>query len=355
MHKVNNSSHQQTHATTATQQTQASNQTSPAAAPKKQQEAANPQSEKASKQHASQRKEQHHLESSIRKAQINNSFDKNMYANETFVDSDKLKAPRGTKPLDPPIAHRVDKGEPKEERLLERTGGKGKLVELSKGQPDRPMTVTIHGIKASPAMVDGLSKRAAKAGDAVRTFAYDDKDSSLTKSSKELAKGLKEWMKENPGRTLRIDAHSMGGRVALGALDELMKSKEGRALLKSRKVELNLIASPINGLASGYAASIPGNIPPVGPFVRMAPYVKPGMDMTPTSDFQDKLDNIRLPKNVKVRAFISDKDDVVNYGDSFNEMCTKLHAKKVYLHNSDHDSAPDDAARWLAKKGRTIN
>ncbi|HSE41613.1 MAG TPA: alpha/beta hydrolase [Acidobacteriota bacterium] len=352
MHKVNHSTHTQSHATTAAHQTQASTQSSPAAAPgKKQENTSNPQSEKASKQHASQRKEQHHLESSIRKAQINNSFDKNMYANETFDDAEKLNAPPGTKPLDPPIAHRVDKGEPKEERLLERTKGKGTLVELSKGQPDRPMTVTIHGIKASPTMVDSLSKRAAKAGDAVKTFAYDDKNTSLTKSSKDLAKGLHQWMKENPGRTLRIDAHSMGGRVALGALDELMKNKESRALLKDRKVELNLIASPINGLASGYGASIPGNIPLAGPFVReFGPYVKPGMDMTPTSDFQDRLDNLKLPKNVKVRAFISDKDDVVNYGDSFDKMCKQLHAKKVYLHNSDHVSAPDDAARWLAVK-----
>ena len=341
-------------ATTAAQQTQGAPPSSTAAAPNKKEEAvANPQSEKASKQHASQKKEQHHLESSIRRSEIDKSFNQSKTSNDAFTDSNELKAPPGTKPLEKPIAHRVDTGEAKEQRYLKRSKGAGTLVELSKGQPDRPMTVTIHGIKASPTMVDSLSKRASKAGDAVKTFAYDDKNTSLTKSSKDLAKGLHQWMKENPGRTLRIDAHSMGGRVALGALDELMKDKETRALLKSRKVELNLIASPINGLASGYGASVPANIPLAGPFIReFGPYVKPGMDMTPTSDFQERLDNLKLPKNVKVRVFIPDKDDVVNHDESFDAMCKNLNAKKVYLRNSDHVSAPDDAARWLARKER---
>ncbi|MCI0613392.1 alpha/beta hydrolase [bacterium] len=298
----------------------------------------NPKSEKGSKQHATQMREHKKLEGSLKEAEVRKDY------SSAFNDADKLDPGYidRTKMYHPdavsPYAKTPSVSEARETKIVEANKGKGKLVDLSPGKPDRPMTVTIHGINGSPNTVKSLSERAVRAGDAVKTFAYDDADRKLWKSSKDLSDNLEKWCKDNPGRPLRIDAHSMGGRVAMHALDTL----EQKGLLKDRKVELNLVASPINGTKSGeLAMSDPGLFPD-----------KPWKDMAPSGGFQKELNNIRFNDNVKVRVFTGGNDDIVNRDADFNKMCKNLKAEKHHFKEANHDSTVDEAADWLSKHNR---
>jgi hypothetical protein len=227
-------------------------------------------------------------------------------------------------------------------------GKKGKLVDVALGRKgdrdnkDWPMTVTVHGIDASPNTVAPLSIKAQKAGDSVKSFAYDDLYGGLDKKSKELSNELSKWLKDknNDGRPLRIDAHSMGGRIALAALDDLNQ----KGLLKGRKVELNLVASAINGEDSARVKLARAVHRPLADVI---PGVMPGKDMSPESEFQKRLNDIRFPSNVKVRVFTASEDDVVNVDSDFNRMVDKLNAEKVPLPGADHNTAIDAAAQWL--------
>ncbi len=236
-------------------------------------------------------------------------------------------------------------------------GKKGKLVDVALGRKgdrdnkDFPMTVTVHGIDANPNTVAPLSIKAQKAGDSVKTFAYDDMYSGLEKSSKELSSELGKWLKDknNDGRPLRIDAHSMGGRIALAALDDLNR----QGLLKDRKVELNLVASAINGEISPrvQAAGIaPTSLPPFGPLLELIPTVSPAQDMSPLSGFQERLNHIKFPSNVKVRVFTGNEDDKVTLNSGFYRMIQNLNARHVHLPGADHDSAVSAAAEWLDER-----
>ncbi len=295
--------------------------------------AESPRSEKGAKQHAAQAKEHKKLEGSLRQAEVQQD-----YAN-WFDDADQHKV--NDKPLSDARYN--------EDAERANTKKRGRLVDYTVGpysheKPDRPMTVTVHGINASPEAVRPLSDRAEKAGDKVKTFMYDDNYKRLGKSSEDLAKSLEKQLKENPGRPLRIDAHSMGGRIAMKALDILEK----KGALAGRQVELNLIASPINGIGAANAANWA-----MGPLSGIK-NVSPGKDMGTSSRFQQDLNNITFGKNVKVRVFTGGKDDVVNQDSSFDAMAKRLNAERVHLPNADHDTAVDEAARWLSKHDRKV-
>lgn len=293
-----------------------------------------PRSEKGAKQHATQMKEHKKMEASVRQAEVQQDY------SNWFNDPDQLKS--NEKPISDPRYN--------EDAERANTKKAGRLVDYTIGpysheKPNRPMTVTVHGVANSPEGVKALSDRAEKAGDKVKTFMYDDTGAPLAKSSHDLAKSLEKQLKENPDRPLRIDAHSMGGRVALAAVDELNR----KGLLKGRKVELNLVASAINGDSRGTAALVAAQSPILGPALGEAPYIKSGQDMSSHSDFQGRLENIKLPPNVKVRVFTGGQDSKVDRDEKFNAMCKQLNAERVHFPKADHDSAVNEAAKWLSK------
>lgn len=274
-----------------------------------------------------------------------------------FEDADQLRAPRDGRPsplvfqgtASRAAAHRLHQGfeattprisEAQERGTVAAANG-AHLVPLSEGRPDRPMTVTVHGINASPDDVTSLSGRAIAAGDAVRTLAYDDQHTGLEATSRAFANDVGAWLRENPGRPLRIDAHSMGGRVALRGLH--MLQQEGA--LNGRQVELNLIASPINGMSAANMAAM-ANLPLMGP-IRNIPGVVPGVDMGSLSGFQDRLNEVRFDDNVHVRVFTAGDDSIVNPNGDFMSMVGRLEAVRVHLPNATHGNAPDHAAAWL--------
>lgn len=293
-----------------------------------------PRSEKGAKEHATQLKEHKKMEGSVRQAEVQQDY------SNWFNDADQLKS--NEKPLSD-ARYNEDA-----ERANTKKGGR--LVDYTIGpysheKPGRPMTVTVHGVANSPEGMRPLSDRAEKAGDKVKTFMYDDPGARLAKSSHDLAKSLEKQLKENPDRPLRIDAHSMGGRVALAAVDELNR----KGLLKGRKVELNLVASAINGDSRGTAALAAAKAPLTGPALGEIPYIKSGQDMSRHSEFQAGLDKITLPPNVKVRVFTGGQDSKVDRDEKFDAMCKHLNAERVHFPKADHDSAVDEAAKWLSK------
>jgi Alpha/beta hydrolase of unknown function (DUF900) len=336
-------------ATTAATQTDDVNPFKTAPVPKSKQEAVESHhSQKGAKQHATQMKEHKKMEGSFRQKEVQQDY------TNWFTDADKLdpgSVPDRTKMYHPAAIPPYQEkklpsvNETRETGIVDAKKGAGHLVPLSDGKSDRPMTVTVHGFTGNPDDVRPLSNRAAKAGDAVKTFAYDDTSRRLNQSSTELANGMAKWLKENPGRPLRIDAHSMGGRVALDAVDQLSK----KGLLKGRQVELNLVASAINGDSRGTAAYVTTQIPLTGQGLAELPLIKSGQDMSRHSDFQKGLDQIKLPPNVKVRVFTGGEDGKVDRDEKFEAMCKQLNAERVHFPKADHDTAVDEAARWLSK------
>ncbi len=222
-----------------------------------------------------------------------------------------------------------------ERRVVDGKDKPGKLVGIGGGDPAKGTTVTIHGINGSPEDVRPFTDLAMSKGQHVMTYMYDDQYRRLEDSSRDLAAELSQWVTNNPARPLRIDAHSMGGRVVLGALKQLMDEHKMPA-----RLDLNLVAPPLAGYGSANGARMaPGFIG------RLIAGVEPGRDMGTTSGFQQMLAALRLPSSVTVRVFIGTADDVVDGKDPvFEQMVHNLGASLTRLNGADHVTAVAQAA-----------
>ncbi|MCK6552849.1 hypothetical protein L6R52_43900, partial [Myxococcota bacterium] len=155
----------------------------------------------------------------------------------------------------------------------------------------------------------------------------------LTDSSIDLATQLRTWLDVNPGAPLAIDAHSMGGRVVLAALDQL--AREGR--LGARAISLNLIAPPLGGYTAANAA-------------RWAPSflggafdgLRPGIDMGTSSSFQERLEALALPPNVHTTIWVAERDTIVDPSMAgFAQIRARLGAETRVVPGATHDSIID--------------
>src|SRR5262249_22528251 len=159
--------------------------------------------------------------------------------------------------------------------------------------------IAVHGIRRTPSDLAPLIEQAIDAGCTVKVFAYDSKFHSLEDSSRDLADAIETWSETQPSADLRIDAHSMGGRVALGALARLL----AMGTLK-RHIELNLIAVPLAGVRSAnFARLLP----------RFLPFVRPLVGVAPSSAYQQMIEHLQLPGNVDVNVFVGDRDSVIRH------------------------------------------
>jgi pimeloyl-ACP methyl ester carboxylesterase len=219
-----------------------------------------------------------------------------------------------------------------ERRLLKETNGHGTLVQVHTGDADTPTTIFVHGMPGAASSLTGVIQKAVDAGGTVKAFAYDNKFRSLDDSSRDLASSLGTWMDDNPGRTLRIAAHSVGGRLTLGALAILVK--DGRL---TGDVELNLMASPIAGMKSAiFSLLAPGFIP----------WIRPIRGIASVSRLQGVIDRLELPSNVKVNIFVGDRDDVFKHSTKkYRYLVEKLHATLKVFTNATHMSILDEIAR----------
>jgi pimeloyl-ACP methyl ester carboxylesterase len=219
-----------------------------------------------------------------------------------------------------------------ERRLLKETHGRGALVEVHTGAAERPTTIFVHGMPDGASTLSPMMQKAIDADETVEAFAYDNKFRSLEYSSRDLASAIETWMDENPAQRLRIDAHSMGGRLALGALAILQKS--GRL---TGDVELNLIASPIAGVRRAiFARLAPGFLP----------WIRPLRGIAPGSGFQTVIDRLELPSNVAVHIFVGDKDKVFSHATpKYAALVRKLGATLTVFADATHTSILDEMAR----------
>lgn len=202
----------------------------------------------------------------------------------------------------------------------------GQLIALG-GDAKKGVAITIHGINDAPTGIAALTNARLDKGGKVSTFGWDDNYRRLDDTANDFARSVKSELSKHPGSTLRIDAHSMGGRVALVALGRLQK--EGA--LNGKKVELNLIAPPLGGYGGANAA---GWAPK---FAQGIKNVRPGVDMGSTSDFQKELEAVRLP-NVKVSVFGGSKDETAPVDGRFREIAKNLGAKMTVVDGADHMS-----------------
>jgi hypothetical protein len=216
--------------------------------------------------------------------------------------------------------------------------GKNKPAEMvmvapgGKQSDSKETVLTIHGISGSPQDMQALHQKADKEGKQAWTMVYDDRHRSLPESSKDMANSIREWRKGHPNQDLKIQAHSMGSRITLGAMQELKESGD----LAKGKVQLELLAGPIGGL-EGMTNS--ANMVPefLG---RLGPNIVPGKSMGNHSQFQKQLDQIDLPKNVTTKLVMGKQDELVQQTQNWDAMKARLHAKTEWL-NATHDTIVD--------------
>ena len=206
------------------------------------------------------------------------------------------------------------------------------------GTPGGPAHITIHGMNGAPNDLREVADAAARQGQEVSTLVYDDRFRRLTDNSRDLARQLSDWMQQNPGRPLRLSAHSMGARITLGALAELQE--QGR--LEGREIRLDMIAPPLGG----FAAADLSHLDLTGAVGSLVPRVRPGYDMGQTSGFQERLEGLRLPPNVRTRIFLGGRDQVVDpHLPGFQRIRDGLQAQVVTLPEAAHGNVPAYVAR----------
>ncbi len=205
--------------------------------------------------------------------------------------------------------------------------GMGQLM-LQGGDAKLGTLITIHGINDNPASVAPLGERASSSGEALATFAWDDRSRRLGDSANDFAKAIKKTIAENPDAPITINAFSMGGRVAAVGLARL--DKEGA--LKGKDVRLNLVATPLQGFASANWAGMGA------PF---SSSLKSAQDMGTRSGFQRELEAVRFSDAVKVQVFGGGADEVAVMDNRWQHIARNLAggAEPTALPGATHDTA----------------
>jgi pimeloyl-ACP methyl ester carboxylesterase len=221
---------------------------------------------------------------------------------------------------------------------MDAIGGKNGVGQLMQqgGDPQLGTLITIHGINDNPASVAPLGERASSTGEALATFAWDDRSRRLGDSADDFAKAIKKTIAEHPDAPITINAFSMGGRVAAVGLARL--DKEGA--LAGKDVRLNLVATPLGGFASANWAGMGA------PF---ASSLKSSQDMGTRSAFQRELESVRFSDNVKVKVFGGGADEIAVMDNRWQHIAKNLAggAEPTTLPGATHDSAVISAAALL--------
>lgn len=205
----------------------------------------------------------------------------------------------------------------------------GKLVDVAEGDPSLGVTVAVHGIRGSPSTIQTVIEGAAAGGGVVKAFTYDDQFRSLEDSSRDLANEIASWKQENPGRPLSIQSHSMGGRIVLGALQDL---QERGLLADGAPIHATLIAPPLGGYGSANSARWAPDF-----VARLIAGIVPGRGMGTSSDFQKMLEALKLPANVETTVLLAENDTLVDTTlPGFQRIVDNLHATIRHVRDADH-------------------
>jgi hypothetical protein len=216
-------------------------------------------------------------------------------------------------------------------------GGKnqpGRLIPQG-GDPKLGTTITIHGINDSSESVQSLGRKAQQTGEALTTFAWDDKSRRLTDTADDLSNALKTILQAHPNAPITINAHSMGGRMAAVSVGRLEKT----GALAGKNLQLNLIAPPLQGVASANMSWMGADI---------APSLKSSIDMGTGSKFQKELEGIAL-KNAQAHVYGAADDLVAPPNEGWQKIATRLTGgiPPTILEKTTHDDAPQKTSELL--------
>ena len=121
--------------------------------------------------------------------------------------------------------------------------------------------------------------------------------------------------------------------------------------LGDRELELNLIAPLLAGVTDG-GREVMTNLSRLAlPGMGTIPGVRPGKDMGSTSGFQEQLEQMELPENVRTRLFTGSDDPQVETGDPrWQAMKERLNATETRFEGEDHTTVVDAAAEHLGRR-----
>lgn len=224
-------------------------------------------------------------------------------------------------------------------------GGKrkpAKIVTLANEENTQgPLALAFHGTNGTPGDMQSFHDAAKADGKTSATVAYDDRYRRLGDTVNDLTDQLGKWIDENPGRPLEITTHSMSSRVMPIVLDNL--AKQGKL---DMPVTFSMVAPPLGGFTSANFARLAPEF--IGQYI---PGVEIGKDMGTSSEFQQQLESIKLPGNVKVTIYTGGKDKIVDPTlDGFTKIVENLKATVVNLENADHMTAIDQALMAMRKQ-----
>ena len=215
---------------------------------------------------------------------------------------------------------------------LKHTDNRGTLIDVHTGDVDQLTVIAVHGFRGQPADLSPLIEQAIGAGHTVKVFAYDDKFRSLDDSSRDLASAIQQWCATHPEAPLRIDAHSMGGRIVLGALARMASEA---ALM--RPIQINLIAVPLAGVESANWARV---LPP------FLPWVRAWRGLASRAGYQRSLDRLELPVGVDVNVYAGGRDHVFRHSTAqYRALVERLRGRLHVFPGATHMSTVDEVAR----------
>ena len=225
-----------------------------------------------------------------------------------------------------------------EAALVEQSGQCGEIVDLAPGQDGKGIHLSVHGLGASPAAMKPLDDQAAGKGMATSTFAYDDMHCTQEENAANLADSMSQWVAKNPGENITIETHSMGGRIALTALDMMNK----RGDFPAADIDLNMVSPALGGYG-------PLNVSLVAPIalLKLIPGAAPTHDMASFSNAQENLEQVKLPSNVETTIYYGTNDSLIDYRkDSHDTIEQNLNAEVYYIAGAEHgDTVPAVAAK----------
>lgn len=212
----------------------------------------------------------------------------------------------------------------------------GKLVKLQQGSSGKGIHISIHGLGSNPADMAPLTNKAANEGLSTATFAYNDMHCDHAGNSGALTAELKSLLAEFPGKTVQIETHSLGGRLALSALDNLQKDGS----LPGQDIKLTMVAPPLAGfpllnimapMPSFLAKLIPGGVAT--------------KDMASLSSAQSQLNQVALPGNVSTKILYGSEDNLIDYTTfGAQQMAQNLKADVYYIAGAGHYDMIKNAA-----------
>lgn len=217
------------------------------------------------------------------------------------------------------------------ERAWIGVNGRARVIELG-GDEHLGTTLTIHGINAAPNDVALLSNAALARGERTLTIAYDDNFRRLQNTADDFARHVEAVQSMlKPQTRLRIDAHSMGARAVVVALDRMQRA--GR--LTKSSVDLHLIAPLLRGVR---AANQTWMMPLLLPFglSTLVKNAEPARDLAQSSEFQRELEAALFPARVRVAITLAEHDRFASKDATCIKLAERWRASVIVLPGTTH-------------------